>query len=154
MKTSEVMQAWGRILQGKMVPRFPIEIAFQIAFCGVRACYWPGGDEPDHLGGGATLRSLQDFKGAGSCDRSTGTGGSASPIASVPCGRRSFSEIPRTRSADSSVAQARHSRATGNQARVPPSTRAAWADMPNLNVVVSIDGLAPEHDVRRAPCDL
>jgi sulfatase maturation enzyme AslB (radical SAM superfamily) len=28
---------------------------------------------------------------------------------------------------------------------------AAWADLPRLNVVVSIDGLAPEHNARRAP---
>jgi sulfatase maturation enzyme AslB (radical SAM superfamily) len=28
---------------------------------------------------------------------------------------------------------------------------AAWADMPGLQVAVSIDGLQPEHDVRRAP---
>ena len=28
---------------------------------------------------------------------------------------------------------------------------AAWADMPKLQVVVSIDGLQPEHDARRAP---
>ena len=28
---------------------------------------------------------------------------------------------------------------------------AAWADMPKLQVVVSIDGLPPEHDARRAP---
>ena len=28
---------------------------------------------------------------------------------------------------------------------------AGWADMPLLHVVVSIDGLQPEHDVRRAP---
>lgn len=28
---------------------------------------------------------------------------------------------------------------------------AAWAATPNVNVVVSIDGLQPEHDVRRAP---
>jgi sulfatase maturation enzyme AslB (radical SAM superfamily) len=27
----------------------------------------------------------------------------------------------------------------------------SWADMPRLQVVVSIDGLQPEHDVRRAP---
>jgi sulfatase maturation enzyme AslB (radical SAM superfamily) len=26
-----------------------------------------------------------------------------------------------------------------------------WATLPNLNIVVSIDGLQPEHDVRRAP---
>ena len=31
----------------------------------------------------------------------------------------------------------------------PPAE--AWAAMPHLNVVVSIDGLQPEHDVRRAP---
>src|SRR5207344_2603388 len=28
---------------------------------------------------------------------------------------------------------------------------AAWVDLPHMNVVVSIDGLQPEHDVRRAP---
>ena len=27
----------------------------------------------------------------------------------------------------------------------------SWADMPRLQVCVSIDGLQPEHDVRRAP---
>jgi sulfatase maturation enzyme AslB (radical SAM superfamily) len=26
-----------------------------------------------------------------------------------------------------------------------------WASLPHLNVVVSIDGLQPEHDVRRSP---
>ncbi len=28
---------------------------------------------------------------------------------------------------------------------------ASWAELPHMNVVVSIDGLQPEHDVRRAP---
>jgi sulfatase maturation enzyme AslB (radical SAM superfamily) len=28
---------------------------------------------------------------------------------------------------------------------------ASWADLPHMNVVVSIDGLQPEHDIRRAP---
>jgi len=28
---------------------------------------------------------------------------------------------------------------------------ASWAELPHMNVVVSIDGLQPEHDIRRAP---
>jgi sulfatase maturation enzyme AslB (radical SAM superfamily) len=27
----------------------------------------------------------------------------------------------------------------------------SWATLPHMNIVVSIDGLQPEHDVRRAP---
>ena len=50
---------------------------------------------------------------------------------------------------DSPIAGSRNSRSGGYQ-RLSPS-RAGWASLPDLNVVVSIDGLQPEHDVRRAP---
>ena len=54
----EVMQAWGRILQGYR-PNLSIEITKE---CPLRCpgCY-AYGDE--HLGGGVTLRGLSDYKG-------------------------------------------------------------------------------------------
>src|SRR5580698_11117382 len=58
MKTSEVIRAWGRILTGQ-APSLSIEITRE---CPLRCpgCY---AYDDDHLGGGATLRSLNDRKG-------------------------------------------------------------------------------------------
>ncbi|HVV45878.1 MAG TPA: 4Fe-4S cluster-binding domain-containing protein, partial [Bryobacteraceae bacterium] len=58
MKVSEVVHAWGRILRGS-APSLSIEITKE---CPLRCpgCY---AYDESHLGGGATLRSLNDRKG-------------------------------------------------------------------------------------------
>ena len=58
MKTSEILQAWGKILKGER-PSLSIEITRE---CPLRCpgCY---AYEDGHLGGGVTLRSLNDRKG-------------------------------------------------------------------------------------------
>src|ERR1700737_11463 len=58
MKTSEVLTAWGKILQGRR-PSLSIEITKE---CPLRCpgCY---AYEKAHLGGGITLRELNDRKG-------------------------------------------------------------------------------------------
>src|SRR2546425_4959293 len=58
MKAIEVVHAWGRILQGRF-PTLSIEITRE---CPLRCpgCY---AYEDGHLGGGANLRQLSDFKG-------------------------------------------------------------------------------------------
>src|SRR5579859_2895740 len=58
MRTSEILQAWARILKGER-PSLSIEITRE---CPLRCpgCY---AYEDGHLGGGATLRGLRDRKG-------------------------------------------------------------------------------------------
>ena len=58
MKAIEVVHAWGRILQGRF-PTLSIEITRE---CPLHCpgCY---AYEDGHLGGGANLRQLSDFKG-------------------------------------------------------------------------------------------
>src|SRR6185295_10357669 len=58
MKTSEVVRAWGKILKGTQ-PSLSIEITRE---CPLRCpgCY---AYDDAHLGNGATLRSLHDYKG-------------------------------------------------------------------------------------------
>src|SRR3954469_15381824 len=58
VKTSEIIQAWGKILKGER-PSLSIEITRE---CPLRCpgCY---AYDNDHLGGGVTLRELNDRKG-------------------------------------------------------------------------------------------
>src|SRR5215510_14518303 len=58
MKTSAILPAWGRILRGRK-PFLSIEITKE---CPLRCpgCY---AYEPEHLGGGVTLRQLSDLDG-------------------------------------------------------------------------------------------
>src|SRR5947209_20260544 len=58
MKTSEILKAWGKILQGEK-PSLSIEITRE---CPLRCpgCY---AYDDAHLGGGVTLRDLADYKG-------------------------------------------------------------------------------------------
>src|SRR5215470_8743548 len=58
MRTSEVLQAWGRLLQGRL-PTLSIEITRE---CPLHCpgCY---AYEDAHLGGAGNLRQLSDFRG-------------------------------------------------------------------------------------------
>ena len=121
MKTSEVVRAWGKILKGER-PSLSIEITRE---CPLQCpgCY---AYEDAHLGGGATLRSLSDRKGKELVD------GVLELESMMPqlLGRGIHVQV---------VTSAFRPLAAG------------WSNLPHLNIVVSIDGLQPEHDVRRAP---
>jgi len=58
MQVGHVLRSWGRILQG-YAPALSIEITRE---CPLRCpgCY---AYEPNHLGGGTTLRELSDYRG-------------------------------------------------------------------------------------------
>ncbi|MFN8060704.1 MAG: radical SAM protein [Vicinamibacterales bacterium] len=139
-----LMTAWGRILAG-YAPALSIEITRE---CPLRCpgCY-AFGDE--HLGGGATLRDLTDFKGDELVRRTVALVDEHKPIhVSIVGGEplvryREVSQILPALSARGIWVQVVTS-------AVRPIPR-EWASIPRLKVVVSIDGLAPEHDVRRAP---
>lgn len=140
----ELVQAWGRILVGQR-PNISIEITKE---CPLRCpgCY-AYGDE--HLGGDVTLRGLADYKGDELVSRFMALIDRHRPLhVSIVGGEplvryRELNQIlPRL--AERGV----HTQLVTSAVRPIPSE---WRSMKRLQLVVSIDGLQPEHDVRRTP---
>ena len=144
MKTSEVVRAWGKILKGEP-PSLSIEITRE---CPLQCpgCY---AYDDAHLGGGATLRSLSDRKGQELIDGVLELVDQIRPLHLSIVGG---DPLVRYRELESMIPQLLD---RGIHVQVVTSAfrplSASWADLPHFNVVVSIDGLQPEHDVRRAP---
>jgi len=144
VKTSDVVNSWGRILKGER-PSLSIEITRE---CPLRCpgCYaYEGG----HLGGGVTLRGLRDRKGQELIDGVLEVVDRLRPLHLSLVGG---DPLVRYRELETMVPllldRGIHVQIVTSAFR-PPA--ASWATLPRLNVVVSIDGLQPEHDVRRAP---
>lgn len=141
----EVVQAWGRILSGYR-PNISIEITRE---CPLRCpgCY-AYGDE--HLGGGGvTLRGLADYKGDELVRRFMAMIDEHRPLhVSIVGGEplvryREIGQIlPQLAERDI------HTQLVTSAVRPIPTE---WIGLKRLQVVVSIDGLQPEHDVRRTP---
>src|SRR6185369_4942435 len=102
-----------------------------------------------HLGGGATLRSLADRKGQELIDGVLALVDRIRPLHLSIVGG---DPLVRYRELETMVPllldRGIHVQIVTSAFR-PPA--ASWATLPHLNVVVSIDGLQPEHDARRAP---
>jgi sulfatase maturation enzyme AslB (radical SAM superfamily) len=140
----EVVQAWGRILAGYR-PNLSIEITKE---CPLRCpgCY-AYGDE--HLGGNVTLRGLSDYKGDELVKRFMALIDRYRPLhVSIVGGE----PLVRYRELNSILPQLAerdvHTQLVTSAVRPIPSE---WRGLHRLQVVVSIDGLQPEHDVRRTP---
>jgi len=145
VKVSEILKAWRRILNGQR-PSLSIEITRE---CPLRCpgCY---AYEDGHLGGGGiTLRGLRDRKGQELIDGVLGVADRLKPLHLSLVGG---DPLVRYRELETMVPllvdRGIHVQIVTSAFRtlVP-----AWSAMPHLNVVVSIDGLQAEHDVRRAP---
>lgn len=145
MKTREVLQAWQRILAGRK-PSLSIEVTRE---CPLRCpgCY---AYEDAHLGGnGVTLRTLSDFRGDDLVARIVRVVDEHQPLHVSLVGgdplvrHREMEQVVRIL-----TARGIHVQVVTSAFRPPP---AEWADNPKLNLVVSIDGLQPEHDWRRKP---
>jgi MoaA/NifB/PqqE/SkfB family radical SAM enzyme len=139
-----IFTAWGRILAGYR-PALSIEITRE---CPLRCpgCY-AYGDE--HLGGGVTLRQVSDFKGQELIDKFFELVDHHKPLhVSIVGGeplvrfRELNTILPRL--AERGI----YSQLVTSAVRPIPQE---WAGVRRLQLVVSIDGLQPEHDVRRAP---
>ena len=140
----EVIQAWGRILAGYR-PNLSIEITRE---CPLRCpgCY-AYGDE--HLGGGVTLRGLADYKGDELVQRFMALVDRHRPMhLSIVGGeplvryRELNSILPRL--SERGV----YTQLVTSAVRPIPTE---WKGLRRLQIVVSIDGLPPEHDARRTP---
>ncbi len=145
MKTKEVLQAWGYTLTGRR-PNLSIEITRE---CPLRCpgCY---AYEEQHLGGnGLLLRTLADHKGDDLVTRVLEVVDRIKPLhLSIVGGDPLVRYREVTQLVPLITARGVHVQVVTSAFRVLP---AEWADTEKLNVVVSIDGLPPEHDVRRKP---
>lgn len=145
MQTSEILSAWSKILKGEP-PSLSIEITRE---CPLRCpgCY---AYEDAHLGGGGiTLRDLADRKGQALIDGILQVVDEVRPLHLSLVGG---DPLVRYRELETMIPLILK---RGTHVQVVTSAfrplAPAWADMPHLNVVVSIDGLQPEHDERRKP---
>jgi len=144
LQTSEILSAWHKILKGER-PSLSIEITRD---CPLRCSGCYAYDEA-HLGGGATLRTLNDRKGQELIDGVLQIVDRYRPLHLSIVGG---DPLVRYRELETMIPfildRGVHVQVVTSAFR-PLSP--GWPDLPHLNVVVSIDGLQPEHDVRRAP---
>jgi MoaA/NifB/PqqE/SkfB family radical SAM enzyme len=136
--------AWGRILRGYS-PLLSIEITRE---CPLRCpgCY---AYEPNHLGGGVTLRQLHDLHGKPLVDRVLELIRRHRPVQVSFVGGEPLIRHKELSQILPVVSQ------WGVYSLVVTSGVIAfpreWNALPRVRVAVSIDGLEKEHDVRRAP---
>ncbi len=144
METGAIVQAWGRILTGYQ-PNLSIEITRE---CPLRCpgCYAYG---DTHLGGDVVLRQLADYKGQELIDGVIDVVNRLRPLHLSIVGGE---PLVRFRELETLLPMLTrrgiHVQVVTSAVRPIPES---WANMPKLQVCVSIDGLQPEHDVRRAP---
>jgi MoaA/NifB/PqqE/SkfB family radical SAM enzyme len=144
MKVHEVLRAWGKILQGKR-PSLSIEITRE---CPLRCpgCY---AYEDGHPGEGLNLRQLVDLRGDALVEGVLRIVDERRPLHLSIVGG---DPLVRYRELDALLPQLSsrgvHVQVVTSAFReIPP----AWAAIRRLYLVVSIDGLQPEHDMRRRP---
>jgi len=143
MKTSEVIQAWKSVLSGRR-PSLAIEITRE---CPLRCpgCY---AYEEGHVGG-LNLRQLQDKRGDDLVQGVLALVDEHRPLHLSLVGgdplvrHREVTRLLPILSSRGIYVQV----VTSAFRQIPPE----WANIDRLNIVVSIDGLQPEHDERRKP---
>lgn len=139
-----IIRAWGQILRG-YAPNLSIEITRE---CPLRCpgCYAYG---DDHLGGDVTLRQVHDYRGDALVDAVMRLVRQHNPlhlsiVGGEPLVRYRELNVLLPRLAEKGI----YTQVVTSAVRPIPT---AWATIPRLQMVVSIDGLAPEHDARRKP---
>jgi MoaA/NifB/PqqE/SkfB family radical SAM enzyme len=139
-----IIRAWGKILSGYQ-PNLSIEITRECPLT-CPGCYAYG---DDHLGGDIKLRQLQDFKGQELIDAMFTLLDQYKPLhVSIVGGEplvryRELNDIL-PRMAERGI----YTQLVTSAVRPIPLE---WAGIRRLQIVVSIDGLQPEHDERRKP---
>jgi len=140
----DVFKAWGKILTGGY-PSLSIEITRE---CPLRCpgCY---AYEPDHLNGAGTLRELADFKGDDLVEKVLRLVDKYKPLHLSIVGGEPLVRFRELNILLPQIAE----RGTAVQL-VTSAVREIpkeWSAIKRLHIVVSIDGLQPEHDARRKP---
>ena len=144
MKTSEILKAWSAILHGRK-PTLSIEITKE---CPLRCpgCY---AYADAHIGNGLTLRNQADRKGQELIDGVLEVVDRLKPLHLSIVGG---DPLVRYRELQTLVPlllqRGIYVQLVTSAFRPIPEE---WANLSRMNVVISIDGLQLEHDVRRAP---
>jgi MoaA/NifB/PqqE/SkfB family radical SAM enzyme len=139
-----IISAWGRILTG-YTPSLSIEITRE---CPLHCpgCYAYG---DDHLGGELTLRQVRDFKGQELIDGVLGLVAKHRPLHLSIVGGE---PLVRYKELDVLLPiltkRGMHVQLVTSAVREIPEE---WHELKRFTIVVSIDGLQPEHDARRTP---
>lgn len=144
MKVTDIFPAWGRILTGRR-PLLSIEITKE---CPLRCpgCY---AYELNHIADGVGLAQLSDFRGADLVQRVLDTVRRLRPIHLSIVGGE-----PLVRFRELSEILPELERMRVEVQLVTSAVRPIpleWKKLKHLHLVVSIDGLQPQHDLRRAP---
>ncbi len=144
MRASDLLHAWRKIATGQK-PTLSIEITKE---CPLRCpgCY---AYEDAHLGGDINLRQLPDSKGQELIARTLALVDRYKPlhlsiVGGDPLVRYRELEILLPKLSERGI----HVQVVTSAFR--PMAK-EWAAIPRLTIAVSIDGLQPEHDVRRKP---
>ena len=144
MKKTDILRGWGRILGG-YYPMLSVEITRE---CPLRCpgCY---AYEPEHLGQLGPLRSLADYKGQELIDGVLDLVRRYRPlhisiVGGEPLVRFRELDVLLPRLSDMGIEV---QLVTSAVRQIPPE----WANIEELHLVVSIDGLQHDHDTRRAP---
>jgi MoaA/NifB/PqqE/SkfB family radical SAM enzyme len=140
----DVMRAWGKTLSGGK-PSLSIEITRE---CPLRCtgCY---AYEDNHVGAGLNLRQLHDKKGEALVNGILEIVEEVRPLHLSLVGGDPLVRFRELCVLLPLLAQRGiHVQVVTSAFRELPQ---AWARIPRLNLVVSIDGLQPEHDIRRRP---
>src|SRR5258708_5781936 len=139
-----IVSAWGRILTG-YTPALSIEITRE---CPLRCpgCYAYG---DDHLGGDMTLREVRDLKGQELVDGVLALVDRLRPLHVSIVGGEPLVRYRELKTLLPILAKRGiHAQLVTSAVReIPPE----FKKLRRLSIVVSIDGLQPEHDARRAP---
>ena len=144
MKSKDLLRAWGRILSGRR-PLLSIEITRE---CPLRCpgCY---AYEDGHVGEGINLRQLADKKGDALIRGVLDVVDEYRPVHLSIVGG---DPLVRFRELDVLLPllekRGLHIQLVTSAFREIPKS---WAAIQRLSIVVSVDGLQPEHDVRRKP---
>jgi pyruvate-formate lyase-activating enzyme len=144
MTKSDILRVWGRVLRG-YTPFLSLEITKE---CPLQCpgCY---AYSPEHLGSLVTLRQLSDFRGQDLVNATLAVVRRLRPvhvsiIGGEPLVRyRELCELLPLLDRMGVEVQL----VTSAVRPIPEE----WSSIPSLHLVVSIDGLASEHDRRRAP---
>ena len=144
MKTTEILQAWKTILAGR-APSLSIEITKECPLS-CPGCYAYGSE---HLGGGTILRQVSDYKGTELVGRFMRLVDEHRPLHISIVGGE---PLVRFRELNEILPQLDKRRirthvVTSAVREIPRE----WQQFKQVKVIVSVDGLAPEHDERRKP---
>jgi MoaA/NifB/PqqE/SkfB family radical SAM enzyme len=144
LRKSQILPAWGRILAGYR-PFLSVEITKE---CPLRCpgCY---AYEPGHLGGDTSLRQLSDYRGDDLVDGIVALVRRYRPLHLSLVGGE-----PLVRVRELTALLPKLDRMNVEVQLVTSAVRPIpldWAGLQCLHLVVSVDGLPEEHDLRRAP---